>query len=68
VEYTPRAVKQQITGSGRADKSQVRQFLYQQLAVKDSNKSFDATDALALAFCYFLLDSVKRKTKGIPLR
>lgn len=65
VEYSPRTVKMHITGSGRAEKQLVRHFLYQQLKVKDSGKTLDATDALALAFCHFLHDSVRQKQRGM---
>ncbi len=68
VEYSPRTVKMQITGSGSADKTVVRQFLYQQLSLKNGSHSLDATDALALAFCHFLHDSVRTKHKGMQLR
>lgn len=68
VEYTPRTVKLQITGSGGADKAVVRQFLYQQLGLRDSAASLDATDALALAFCHFLHHSMKAKHRGMTLR
>ncbi len=68
VEYGPRTVKMQITGSGGADKAVVRQFLYQQLGLKKTNKSLDATDALALAFCHFLHNSIRSKHKGMRLR
>jgi crossover junction endodeoxyribonuclease RuvC len=63
VEYSPRTVKMQITGSGGADKAIVRSFLYNQLGVKDQGHSLDATDALALAFCHFLRDSQPLVTK-----
>ncbi len=68
VEYSPRTVKKQITGSGSAEKMVVQQFLYQQLGLKASQKSLDATDALALAFCHLLQDSVKIKSRGMRAR
>ncbi len=61
VEYTARAVKKQITGSGSAEKTLVQNFLYRQLNIADPFKSEDASDALALAFCHVLLDSVNKK-------
>ena len=67
VEYTPRTVKKQITGTGSADKLIVQKFLYQQLAIKPSGKSLDASDALALAFCHILQDSVRLKQQGVRL-
>ena len=68
VEYSPRTVKLQVTGSGKAEKTVVRQFLYRQLGLKDSGKSLDASDALALAFCHILQDSVSRKRRGAITR
>ena len=65
VEYGARTVKKQITGSGSAEKEVVRQFLYQQLGLREAGKTLDATDALALAFCHFLQDSVATKHKGV---
>ena len=68
VEYSPRSVMKPITGSGSAEKEVVRQFLYQQLGVREMGKSLDATDALALAFCHFLQDSVSLRKKGVRAR
>jgi crossover junction endodeoxyribonuclease RuvC len=51
-EYSPKKVKQSITGNGNADKEQVWKMLQQLLAVKDKGKYFDASDALAVAVCH----------------
>lgn len=67
-EVAARSVKKIITGSGNADKQIVQTFLYQQLNIKTPIKSLDASDALALAFCGVLQDSVKAKHKGMVLR
>lgn len=64
VEYTPRTVKKQITGSGSAEKLVVQNFLYQHLKLRPSGKSLDASDALALAFCHIMLDSGRLKSTG----
>src|SRR5260221_3335069 len=62
-EYPPKTVKQAITGSGNANKEQVWKMLRQLLMLKDEPKSYDATDALAVAVChYFQMNSVIRKT------
>src|SRR5215204_6685696 len=45
-EYSPKKVKQSITGNGNADKEQVMKMLQTILSFKDSCKYFDATDAL----------------------
>lgn len=51
-EYSPRKVKQSITGNGNADKEQVWKMLQQLLKIKEAPKYFDATDALAIAVCH----------------
>ena len=51
-EYSPKKVKQSITGNGNADKEQVWKMLRQILALEDKPDSFDATDALAVALCH----------------
>lgn len=51
-EYSPKKVKQSITGNGNADKEQVMKMLQTLLAFKESPKHYDATDALAVAMCH----------------
>jgi crossover junction endodeoxyribonuclease RuvC len=50
--HTPSEVKAAITGSGRADKSQVAQMVKRILNLETIPKPVDATDALALAICH----------------
>jgi crossover junction endodeoxyribonuclease RuvC len=52
-EYSPKKVKQSITGNGNADKEQVMKMLKTILSFKDHPKYYDATDALAVALCHF---------------
>jgi len=52
VEYSPKKVKQSVTGNGNADKEQVMKMLQSILSFKESPKHFDATDALAVAVCH----------------
>lgn len=52
-EYSPRKIKQSITGNGNADKEQVWKMLQRITALSDKPKYFDATDALAVAICHF---------------
>ncbi len=68
-EYTPRVVKQGVTGSGSATKEQVQMLLYSQLNIRSKENSFDASDALALAFYHAMqVDVIKRfKGTGIEL-
>ena len=51
-EYSPKKVKQSITGNGNADKEQVWQMLKNVLKIEEKPQYFDATDALAVALCH----------------
>ncbi len=51
-EYSPATVKQAVTGSGRADKDQVRQMVERLLDPPTRNESSDLSDALAVAWCH----------------
>ena len=51
-EYSPRKVKQSITGNGNADKQQVLKMLQRLISFEEDPKYFDATDALAVAVCH----------------
>ncbi|HEY6000134.1 MAG TPA: crossover junction endodeoxyribonuclease RuvC, partial [bacterium] len=48
-EYPPATVKHQVTGSGRAEKSQVAFMVTRMLALPAEALAGDATDALAVA-------------------
>jgi crossover junction endodeoxyribonuclease RuvC len=64
-EYSPRKIKQAITGNGNADKEQVWKMLQQLLAIKEQPQYFDATDALAVAMCHhYQLNSVIGQLKS----
>lgn len=63
-EYSPRKIKQSITGNGNADKEQVWKMLQQILVLKDvSLKYYDASDALAVAVCHHFQDKPALKMK-----
>ena len=51
-EYSPKKVKQSVTGNGNAGKIQVMKMLQQILSFTEDPKHFDATDALAVAVCH----------------
>lgn len=51
-EYSPKKVKQSITGNGNADKERVWGMLQRILTIAETPKSYDATDALAVAVCH----------------
>ena len=52
-EYSPKKIKLSITGNGNADKEQIWKMLQRLLQLEERPKSFDATDALAVALCHF---------------
>ena len=51
-EYSPKKVKQSITGNGNASKEQVWYMLQKVLNIAEKPEYFDATDALAVALCH----------------
>jgi len=51
-EYSPRKIKQSITGNGNADKLQVLKMLQRLLSFEENPRYFDATDAPAVAVCH----------------
>ncbi|MEX0779798.1 MAG: crossover junction endodeoxyribonuclease RuvC [Balneolales bacterium] len=57
-EYYPKAVKKSITGRGNAGKEQVAFMLRKMIAMPEKSISADATDALAIAWCHHLKNSV----------
>ena len=69
-EYSPRKIKQSITGNGNAGKEQVWQMLQRILSIKEKTLRYlDASDALAVAVCHHfqdngLLKSSAKKMKG----
>ena len=51
-EYSPRRIKQAITGNGNASKEQVSAMLQTILNYKETPKYLDASDGLAVAVCH----------------
>jgi crossover junction endodeoxyribonuclease RuvC len=51
-EYSPRKIKQSITGNGNADKEQVLRMLQRIVSFTERPEFLDATDALAVAVCH----------------
>ncbi len=51
-EYSPKKIKQSITGSGNASKEQVAAMLKTLLNFKETPEFLDATDGLAAAVCH----------------
>lgn len=63
-EYTPRRIKQSVTGSGNASKEQVAAMLQQLLQFPDMPKYLDATDGLGVALCHHLSKGVGENNKS----
>ena len=68
-EYSPRKIKQSITGNGNADKLQVLKMLQRILCFEEDPQYFDATDALAVAVCHHFqgnaaTDKTSKKING----
>lgn len=68
-EYSPKKIKQSITGNGNADKEQVWMMLKQVLKIEEKPQYFDATDALAVALCHHyqstsVLGNISKGFKG----
>ncbi|MGC4101545.1 crossover junction endodeoxyribonuclease RuvC [Ferruginibacter sp.] len=67
-EYSPKKVKQSVTGNGNAGKEQVMKMLQQLLSFKDDPKHFDATDALAVAVCHHFQQKTPKAVAGKKLK
>ncbi|MBX9781880.1 MAG: crossover junction endodeoxyribonuclease RuvC [Chitinophagaceae bacterium] len=68
-EYSPKKIKQSVTGNGNADKEQVWKMLQHYLQFKAKPKYYDATDALAVALCHHfqtssVMNRATSKAKG----
>lgn len=66
-EYSPKKIKQSVTGNGNADKEQVMKMLQTLLSFKGNPRQLDATDALAVALChhYQQCSPLEKKGKGL---
>jgi len=62
-EYTPRKIKQSITGKGSATKEQVSMMLQRFLEMNEKPETLDATDALAVAVCHFFQNTLPQTQK-----
>ncbi|MDG1146709.1 MAG: crossover junction endodeoxyribonuclease RuvC [Crocinitomicaceae bacterium] len=63
-EYTPRRIKQAITGSGASSKEQVAIMLQNMLGFKEIPKHLDATDGLAVAVCHHFSKGIGEHNKS----
>ena len=62
VEYSPRKVKQSITGNGNSSKEQVAAMIQSILKLKTLPKELDATDGIAVAICHYFQHQFDHKT------
>ncbi len=63
-EYSPKKIKQSITGNGNASKEQVAGMLKNLLNLKELPKRLDSTDGLAAAVCHFFNMGNETQTKA----
>jgi crossover junction endodeoxyribonuclease RuvC len=62
--HTPSEVKAAVTGSGRANKSQVSEMVKRLLKLQEIPKPADSADALALAICHIWRGGANSKIKS----
>jgi crossover junction endodeoxyribonuclease RuvC len=65
-EYSPRTIKQSITGKGAASKEMVAAMIARLLKISESDlpKNLDSTDALAAALCHYF----QNKTESMQVK
>jgi len=63
-EYSPKKVKQSITGKGSASKEQVAAMLQTLLSFKEMPKHLDATDGLAVAMCHYFQRNASQEKRS----
>lgn len=61
LEHTPMQIKQAVAGYGGADKKQVQEMVCRLMSLKEIPKPDDAADALAVAYCTAVSESLQRK-------
>ncbi len=62
-EYDPTEIKKELTGYGRATKQQVKTMLEKILNIEIGDLPFDASDALAVAWCHSCM--LNRRIKDV---
>jgi len=63
-EYSPKKVKQSVTGNGNSGKEQVWKMLQTILQLDGHIKEYDASDALAVALCHHFQNRYPMGTSG----
>jgi crossover junction endodeoxyribonuclease RuvC len=61
-EYSPKKVKQSVTGNGNAGKEQVWKMLQRILQLPEEIEEYDASDALAVAICHHFQEGFSART------
>lgn len=61
-EYSPKKIKQSITGNGNASKEQVSSMLQALLKFSGHPEFLDATDGLAAAVCHYLQNDLLKSS------
>jgi len=64
-EYSPRKIKQSITGNGNGTKEQVSEMLKRLLQFTEKPEFLDATDGLAVAVCHHFQGGKPVISKGL---
>ncbi len=63
-EYSPKKIKQAVTGNGNASKQQVAAMVEHLVKIKLEPKFLDSTDALAAALCHHFQNGTLKTTGG----
>lgn len=64
-EYGPLEVKMAVTGSGTADKAQVREALVRLHGLGEVPRQPDAVDAVAVALCHLTQARIRRAARAV---
>jgi crossover junction endodeoxyribonuclease RuvC len=67
-EYGPLEVKMAVTGSGTADKAQVREALARFHGLGEAPSQPDAADAVAIALCHLTQSRIRQAARAVALR
>lgn len=65
-EYSPRKIKQSVTGKGNSSKEQVAAMLKTILGFEESPQFLDATDGLAVAVCHAFQGTIEQVVPAKP--
>ncbi len=63
-EYSPKKIKQSITGNGSASKEQVAAMITKLVKIQETPEYLDITDALAVAVCHYFQKGAVSDTKS----